>query len=213
MALVDHPAVFSDKILDAIRGLLADLDVYSILDPFAGTGRIHELRPKYHTIGVEREPEWAGHSPHTLVADTLQIHNFFPVGAFDTIVTSPCYGNRMADNFEARDDSRRHTYRHVLGRAIAPGSSCTMQWGDEYRRFHERAWDICTSLLPAYFILNTKDHIRNGKVQRVSQWHWETLHDLGWRMRERSKVEAPGNRHGENRELRVDHEWVVLFER
>ena len=57
-----HPAKFSDSLLDALRKLTqiavasrASLyEPVSVLDPFAGTGRIHELAAPYViTQGVE----------------------------------------------------------------------------------------------------------------------------------------------------------------
>lgn len=46
----------------------------------------------------------------TIVGNALYLP--FRDRAFDGIVTSPCYGNRMADHHDARDDSKRNTYTH-----------------------------------------------------------------------------------------------------
>ena len=59
---------------------------------------------------------------------------------FDAVVTSPCFGNRMADHHNAKDNSKRHTYRHYLGRELTKGSAAGMQWGEEYKHFHTEAW-------------------------------------------------------------------------
>lgn len=214
-----HPAPFNMKVLDTIKEMIADLPITTILDPFAGIGRIHLLRPKYETVGVEREPEWACQSQYNIVGDALQIDRLFQPGRFDAVVTSPSYGNRMADHHEARDGSRRNTYRHKLGRPIAPGSSAIMHWGDEYREFHETVWAKVTDLAPAFFVLNMKDHLKTEVkggpkvLQPVTQWHWDVLQRLGWNLREVRKVWLRGNRYGANADVRVDHETVALFER
>jgi tRNA G10 N-methylase Trm11 len=85
-----------------------------VLDPFAGTGRIHEL--ENWTVGVEIEPEWATMRDGTIVANALNLP--FRDASFDAVVTSPTYGNRLADHHDARDSSRRHSYKHDLGRDL-----------------------------------------------------------------------------------------------
>lgn len=224
IGLSPHPAVFHDKIMAAISELLDSLDVKTVFDPFAGTGRVHELRPRYETYGMEIEPEWANHNGYvdrgfTVVADA----NRYLIEAlsghglptfFDAIVTSPCYGNRMADSHEAKDGSVRNTYRHKLGRPLAEGNSGSLQWGHEYRVFHERTWDLVTRLLsPRVFVLNMKDHIRAGERQFVTDWHQGVLKGIGWELIDSRTVETPGNRYGANADLRVDYEHVLLFRR
>lgn len=98
-----HPAVFSDAIIPVIGKMLenAEASGHRVLDPFAGVGRIHELRPQFETVGIEIEPEWATVSPHTVVANAL--HLPFPNRSFRFAASSPCYGNRMADSHDAKE--------------------------------------------------------------------------------------------------------------
>ena len=134
-----HPAKYADVVLAEIASLLAaesDGQRLKVLDPFAGVGRIHEL--DHDTVGVEIEKEWAAAHRATLVGDATSLP--FLDQSFDAIVTSPCYGNRMADHHEARGASRRHTYRHALGRPLSPNSAGALQWGEQYRQFHRLAW-------------------------------------------------------------------------
>ena len=101
----DHPAKFSAPVLAAIaedlREHLAPVTLNRsaprILDPFAGVGGIHKLWPEYETVGIELEPEWAATHPSTIVGDARYLP--FDDDDFDAVVTSPCYGNRMADQY------------------------------------------------------------------------------------------------------------------
>lgn len=96
-----HPAPFSDAILPIVESMLVPGS--TVLDPFAGTGRIHELTT-VNTFGVELEPEWASYHPDTIVANSL--HLPYADGTFDAGATSPCYGNRMADAHNAQEVCR-----------------------------------------------------------------------------------------------------------
>ena len=84
---------------------------------------------------------------------------------FDGICTSPTYGNRMADSHDAKDGSSRNTYTHKLGRKLDVNNSGKMQWGNEYKKLHTKAWNECFRVLKndGVFILNFKNHIKKGK--------------------------------------------------
>lgn len=103
----EHPATFSKTVLDRLREVLVDhVQLHGpvrVLDPFAGTGGIHDLAQAdtIETVGVELQPEWASAHPDTQVGDATALP--FPAGSFGGIVTSPCYGNRMADHHVAKD--------------------------------------------------------------------------------------------------------------
>jgi len=193
-----HPAVYSAKILSAIE---TTLDHYYsgpvVLDPFAGTGVIHSLR-RYATIGVELEPEWAEMSSRTIIGDATSMP--FANSVIDSIVTSPCNGNRMADHHNAKDDSYRCTYRHCLGRPLSPNSAGGMQWGQDYRNFHVHAWSEAARVIRpgGLFLLNIKDHRRARKRIHVSAWHAEIIRSLGFRLVSVRSVSTPGFRFGAN---------------
>lgn len=218
--IVKHPAKFSDSILETIAGELfwelADrgLERIRVLDPFAGVGRVHELADEQiETVGIELEPEWAAAHPSTLVGDARNLP--FERWSFDAIVTSPTYGNRMADHHEARDESKRMTYRHVLGRPLTEGNSGAMQWGDAYRSLHVQAWREARRVLcpGGIFVLNASNHIRKKAEVRVVEWHVSTLERMGF-VKE-GEVLVPTRRmgFGANAKVRVDGEKVVLFRR
>ncbi|MDA8315919.1 MAG: hypothetical protein M0010_12235 [Actinomycetota bacterium] len=137
-----HPAKFSDAILEVLQRVLEDEAErhqrhLRVLDPMAGTGRIHELVGPWTTVGVEIEPEWAAYHRRTLVGDATALP--FPDHAFEVAMSSPAYGNRMADTHNARDVYKtgpragqltdRITYRHKLGRRLSPGNGGGLQWG------------------------------------------------------------------------------------
>lgn len=212
----DHPAPFSDPILDQVAQHLKETgQTGTVLDPFAGTGRVHELREKagVDTTGIELEPEWAAKHPDTIEGNALELTNTVEPGSVDAIATSPTYGNRMADHHNATDDSTRLTYKHTLGRDLHEDNSGQMQWGDEYRRFHETAWaEAVAALKPGGTLtLNIKNHIRGDKQQRVTEWHLDTLYGLGLHLVALDIVPTKGLMAGANAETRTLAEYVMTF--
>ncbi len=210
---VKHPARYSAKLLSTLALYLQGSE--RILDPFAGVGGIFALSPFLpgsQIEAVEIEPEWAGQDPRVTFGNALALP--WPAGAFDAVCTSPCYGNRMADHHEAYDASRRNTYRHALGRPLHPDNAGQLQWGDEYRDFHWRAWTEARRVLSpgGRLVLNIKDHIRDGERVRVTDWHAGALLALGFHLVKRTEVKCPGQRRGANGHLRVATESVILFE-
>lgn len=174
-----HPAKFSPEIVRQLRRLVLDEHAgvqartgdarpLKLLDPFAGSGGVHELEERgvVWTMGVELEEEWASQHPRTQVGDATDLPADW-TGAFDVLATSVCYGNRLADGYDGageckrcegsgddpedegadctrckgagHDTSKRFTYRIALGRPPSPGSACPLRWGAEYRDLHVRA--------------------------------------------------------------------------
>lgn len=224
-----HPARFSTELLPVFAEMLMPPTTViktiepegearvtpwlRVLDPFAGTGRIHrlaELGP-FSTIGVEIEPEWAHMHERTFVGNALALQ--FDDDSFDAICTSPTYGNRFADKHNAQDGSVRRSYTHDLGRTLSPVNSGAMQWSEKYRVFHEVAWREARRVLKpgGKFVLNIKDHVRSGERQFVSGWHITTLARLGFTLQWHEAVITQGMRQGANADVRVDAEQVYLL--
>ena len=110
-------------------------------------------------------------------------------------------------------DHRRITYRHRLQRPLSPGSAAGLQWGPAYRHLHIAAWREALRVLRSggLFVLNIKDHVRGGKLQRVPEWHVQTLQALGARLYSARPIETPGMGFGANRDARAEFELVVTF--
>jgi hypothetical protein len=209
-----HPARYSDEIVPILAKYMAGYA--RVLDPFAGTGRVHEAADAagIDSVGVELEPEWASSHERTVVGSALILP--YNEGAFDCICTSPCYGNRLADHHDAQDGSTRRSYTHDLGRDLTPGNAGLLQWGDEYKSFHVDAWDEAFRVLSANgrFILNISDHIRDGEQIQVSAWHLDYLaRVLGLGISAMIPVETRRMRYGENADARPLVEYVFVLDR
>lgn len=209
--MTGHPARFPPAVLALIDRELGP--AVSVLDPFAGVGGIHALRPGRQTVGVELEWEWARSHPYTVVGDARRLP--FPASTFDAAATSPTYGNRMADTYDGRDGSRRYTYRLALGRPLTPGNTGGIPWGPAYRALHRDAWaELWRVIRPGGRVLvNVKDHYRAGKLQAVAEWHRDALVAQGFRWLHTLEVETPGLRHGAGHHLRAPGEVLHVAEK
>ena len=133
-------------------------------------------------------------------------------GKRPTFVTCPtCKGTRL---------SHRRSYRHYYGDTFwddAPRESNAgaMQWGDEYRELHRAAWAEVERVLRVggRFVLNVKDHYRDGKRQRVARWHHDTILRMRFVELWRWDVPLDGYGMGANRDARIPTEQVYVFER
>lgn len=181
-----HPAKFSDPILDRMRVLLTaearrvvgrvhDGPLY-VLDPFAGVGRVHQLTSRrIRTAGIEIEPEWAALHKRTYCGDMFEwiprmVRND---DLADAIATSPTYGNRFADNHEAKDGSTRRSYTHDLGRPLTSGTSANIPWGPRYWAFHAAAYQVLLTVLRpgGLLLLNVSDFYKAKALVPATEWH------------------------------------------
>lgn len=238
-----HCAKFSGPILDTLRVLLRAearrLDrPIRVLDPFAGVGRVHSLAEpdRIETVGVEIEPEWAACHSRTICADSLgwmrdrepsryEIVNaagealddlVVPFVEFDAIATSPTYGNRMADSFAAKDDSKRNGYHFALGRRPTVGSSSTLQWGAGYWQFHAEAYRLMLGVVRpgGLLLLNVSDFVRGKALVPAVTWHRGAAWGAGWVEDERPKlVETSRLRFGQNHDARAGTEAILRLRR
>ncbi len=207
--IAKHPAKYSKALVPT---MLEWLDGFSpVVDPCAGIASVDIPG----LIGHEIEEKWAlqGRCP-MVVGDARQLP--FRTNSLPAVVCSPTYGNRMADSHNARDSSKRNTYRHVLGSPLHPGNTGQIQWGQRYRIMHIKIWQEVNRILivGGRFVLNCKNHIRKGVEIPVSEWHARILKNvLNFRLLQTKKIEVVGQRQGANGSLRVPYESLMLFEK
>lgn len=207
---MNHPAKYSSALMPVFMSLLEDLpQTAKVLDPFAGTGRIHNLA--FDTYGIEIEPEWASMNPRTVCGDSCAMP--FESGVFDAICTSPTYGNRMSDHHTAKDGSHRNTYTHILGRKLSENNSGKMPWGEPYRELHRKVYSECARVLKpgGRAIINIKNHIAHGTEVDVTRWHLDEMIRQGFIFVSEHRVNLTGNRFGSNGGARIGFESVLLF--
>lgn len=221
---VHHPAPYGKRLYPIIASMLQP--DWRVLDPFAGVGGVHELRkmvPGLKTFGIEIEPEWANVHPDTHVGDATRLRN--RDNSFDAVVTSPTFGNRMADHHKASDPEGRRSYTHDLGRTLTKNNSGAMYWGPEYRALHFKAWRECWRVIRpgGRMILNIKDSVKNEEIRLVSMWHVATLSAIapendgepGFIFNATRSVALPGKamHTGTNKQVRADTEYVLVFDK
>jgi hypothetical protein len=214
-----HPARWTPAVLDAMEPVIADLRL-PVHDPFAGTGeRLGQLCDTLGLsfTGTEIEPEFAV-DQRVRSGDSTDA-NTYPPGAY-VVVTSPVYPNGMADHFEAKDTSKRHTYRQALAtnlgydRPLHPNNMG--RWGNAHRR-SQRSEDThyglardCIRHWPERVIVNVKDvRATSYEVPVVNTWR-AMLSEQGYRITAELWVPTPGQRHGANGRLRADGESVLI---
>ena len=220
-----HPAPYSPSVIKAMATLVnaeaqrldMDPEQMMILDPMAGTGRVHQLVGR--TYGIEIEPEWAAMHLDTKVGNALDLP--YSDDTFHVVCVSPAYGNRFADHHNARDGSVRRSYTHDLGRPLDPRSSGALAYGLAYKQLHAAAWTEATRVLKpgGLFVLNVSDFVktigpkgnRREVIVPVAEWHLAQLFNLGYRLRSCETVATRRMRHGANREARVDGEIVAAL--
>lgn len=207
-----HPARYSEQFIPIFSEILRNSPV--ILDPMAGTGerlkQLSEKLPNSKIIGIELEPEWANITPEIVqVGNILNLP--FDNNSIHSILVSPPYGNRMADN--DKPNSGRISYTSFLGRLLSVDSGASLQWGKKYWSFFENAWEECYRVNTDLLVLNVKDFYRNRERVHVSQWHVDTLLSIGYNHIETREEKVKSMGKGQNRELRVDYESIFVFRR
>lgn len=219
-----HPARYSEALIGPMVALLRPylLGHPDLYDPMAGDGeglRVIAGALDCGHFGSEIEPEFIK-NPMIVARDCRAFAD--PV---EIAVTSPAYGNRMADQYlgtpeerRLRDEEgvmpRRRSYAIALGRPCSDGSGAALQWGEAYRSLHG---DIYRHVIhvnrPRIFLVNITSHFRAKQYQPVAEWTLGTILSLGMVLVDFDFVETLGFRDGQNREDRVGGENLYLFAR
>lgn len=214
---VRHPAKFTDSIVAAIAEIAQRYGIQWLLDQFAGTCKIARIRDHGftgHIFANEMEKEWGVQGLGEVVLSIGDAEHLpYPDDTFDGSATSVAYANRLADHHNAKDGSKRNTYKHSLGRDLTDGNTGMMQWGRYYCTKHKACYIELRRVLRngGIFILNISDHIRKGKQIRVTLWHRLCLASLGFELVEAKKISTPRLRYGANGDKRVGHESILVF--
>lgn len=217
-----HPAKFSKEVLRSLEQEVRSRVPLggTIVDPFAGVGGVHYLYPDYNTIGIEIEPEWVEAHERNLCGNSLNLSKLFEPGTVDAIVTSPAYGNRMADQYAGdAKKSKRYTYRTFLGRELDDDNAAKYNWSGKqksnYQDLHFDVWCECCLALrdKGWFFLNISNHIRGNQEVSVVEWHIATLANIGLKFDSIFPVETKRLKHGANHQARVSTEKIVIFQK
>ena len=204
-----HPAQWTDGVLDVAAAILRDtVDVdrgLRVLDPMAGLGGALSLRSmlgSHVDVVVSDIHVWDGAHPAVVQGDAAELPH--DDGVFGAVVTSPPFGNRLADRLSV-DGDQRLTYADRRGADAEEGDVSGMQWGDAYRRAMTAVWaECCRVLAPGgVLVVEVKDHIREGRWIEVAEWHTLTLTGLGMEPVALRHVTAAGVRGVANQHRRV----------
>ncbi len=215
---VTHPAKFTTEQLFHIWDHLPSYqDKITVFDPFAGVGTVTILSHYDRNItvtGMEIEREWADQNIHIMTGDSIA-YMALTRDRYDAVVTSPAYGNRMADSYDGRDGSKRNTYRVALGRPLDEQNGARLAFNGKYKDFHSRAIEGMVRVTKdgGRVIVVVKNFIRDGELVDVVDW-WRSelaanlLTEVAF-----IPIEAKGLGYGANRDERVKYEYVLVWEK
>jgi tRNA G10 N-methylase Trm11 len=210
-----HPAKYTKALIPVMAKYLNGNE--RVLDPMAGCGGVLELleyHPNLDVYGVELEQEWVDVAADSRIVQGDARHLSWGDGYFNATMVSPPYANRLSDVIsKGKWFGTRISYADSLGRDLTPESAAAMPWGDRYRNMMSEIWIETSRVLCSggVWILNVKNHIRDGKEQYVTEWHYDTIRSLGYDCIASEKVLTPGMRRGANNKARIDYEYVIVF--
>jgi len=207
-----HPAKFSDVLLDHIIDMIPH-DIDWITDPMAGVGKITQLSDDFLYHCNELEPEWGSQIEADIV--TIGDARDMEINPKSIIVTSPPYGNRMADCFVSkRPSSMKGRYAGDLGRRLSDGNTGSLHFGPQYVKVITDIYESLFSKMVSgqFFLLNISNFIRAKKEVNVVGFYLKLFSDSNFILSDFVNVSTPRDRgRGANADLRVDHEVLILW--
>lgn len=221
--MATHPAKYTDSFIPIFAKLL--MDCKTVLDPFGGTGKLNKIKAfgfRGEIICNEIEPDFAKLEDKDCICfvDKWNIGDaekmdFLNDESVDAICTSPTYGNRMADHFKTTSNRKYMTYTHCIGHDLNEGNTGKMQFGNAYMDKHMRIYKECNRVLKkgGKFICNVSNFIRGGVEVDVVSFHKKALENNGFCFVKTLSVPTRRMGFGQNREQRVQHEKIMVFEK
>ena len=215
--MAKNPAKFTDSIIDVIASKISEWGGQMFLDPFGGSGKVASIKNliqcEVHCNDIEKG--WKEDYPvdkwYNQDAEFLDTNGIL----YDAIITSPTYGNRMADHHNAKDGSKRITYTHRYGEKLSEGNTGVMHFGKEYKLKHTNIFRHLIHLIHnnGLVMVNVSNFIRRGEEVDVVGWWKEMLSSLGLVFVEEVLIDTPRMRFGANREKRVNKESLLIYKK
>lgn len=218
---MSHPAPYSPEVLIKFTSLIPRGT--HVHDCFAGDGvRLGKLADNYRWrfTGTEIEAPF--------ILDDRVAHgdatdpDSYPSSSY-WIVTSPVYPNGIADDWNAKDTSRRRTYRRARAMIVGHDEPLHVnnmgRWG--YRgtplRSTARAmyWNLARKSIACWTgadraLVNVSDFMAGGKVEPVVRGWVQELTRQGWTVEDVQPVVTRRWKDGANRDERVENEVIIV---
>lgn len=214
--MVTHPCPYPKHFLPLFAKVLKKEKSQSVLDIFGGVGTLAKVKDHGYNGTViinEIEPKWAKIA--RTIADKVIIGDAQKLGlsdnSVDAVVTSPTYGNDMAVTYK-----RERTYTVCNGKPLKKSNTGQMRWnkeGEKYKEVHKNAYKEAFRVLTdnGIMVVNVKNHIRQGKEQKVAEWHLDTLKEIGFTAVMVKKVKVKGLYVGGLSIPKVPHEHILIL--
>lgn len=168
-----HPAKYSNELLP----ILAKYAFGHVVDIMGGTGKaglLKKFQPSITKVTInELEPEWATQATENNVDEIIVGDAAKLKINCDVIVTSPPYGNRLADNFKSsKPRPKTMAYALDLKRDPSEGSVCCKHFGRGYEDLMARIYDsVFENCRFKRFVLNVSNFICNWQEIDVVAWY------------------------------------------
>ena len=210
-----HPATWNDALIAAAVELI---DHHTeepgiLIDPMAGEGRHYEaLADAGWTLILSDIHAWPHRSSRVVHGDATDIAR--DDNSIDVLLTSPPFGNRLADKMST-DDDRRITYADRRGCDTADNDAAGLQWGSAYRSTMQDIWTETARVLrdDGLAVIDIKDHIRRDVRQHVTAWTVDAWQQLGWTVTDIIPVPAIGYRGVRHDRARTDAHSLIALRR